>query len=128
MADSLSSAKVLGRAALLTYYGVNHIDELWQYGAPEYELVDDILDAVGYTELLTERDQAIAHDRQPYPTAWAYEQVCAALRVAHVEVEKLRAGLIGIARPQPGGLHLDGTDARIFAAKAMDTLQEVDGG
>lgn len=26
-----------------------------------------------------ERDLAIAHDRQPYPTAWAYEQVCKAL-------------------------------------------------
>ncbi|MEV0220836.1 hypothetical protein [Streptomyces sp. NPDC050704] len=26
-----------------------------------------------------ERDLAIAHDRQPYPTAWAYEQACAAL-------------------------------------------------
>lgn len=25
-----------------------------------------------------ERDLAIAHDRQPYPTAWAYEQVCKA--------------------------------------------------
>ncbi len=26
-----------------------------------------------------ERDLAIAHDRQPYPTAWAYEQACKAL-------------------------------------------------
>lgn len=25
-----------------------------------------------------ERDEAIAHDRQPYPTAWAYERVCEA--------------------------------------------------
>jgi len=25
-----------------------------------------------------DRDRAIAHDTQPYPTAWAYEQVCKA--------------------------------------------------
>lgn len=30
-------------------------------------------------ELERERDLAVAHDRQPYPTAEAYEQVCAAL-------------------------------------------------
>ncbi|MFC6080990.1 hypothetical protein [Sphaerisporangium aureirubrum] len=29
--------------------------------------------------LREERDQAIAHDRQPYPTQWAYDQACAAL-------------------------------------------------
>lgn len=27
-----------------------------------------------------ERDLAVAHDQQPYPTAWAYEQACKALR------------------------------------------------
>ena len=26
--------------------------------------------------LSRERDLAVAHDRQPYPTAWAYEQAC----------------------------------------------------
>lgn len=26
--------------------------------------------------LIRERDLAVAHDRQPYPTAWAYEQAC----------------------------------------------------
>lgn len=30
-------------------------------------------------ELTRERDLAITHDRQPYPTAWAYEQACKAL-------------------------------------------------
>jgi hypothetical protein len=30
-------------------------------------------------KLKQERDLAIAHDRQPYPTAHAYEQVCKAL-------------------------------------------------
>ncbi len=28
--------------------------------------------------LTRERDLAVAHDRQPYPTAWAYEQACRA--------------------------------------------------
>lgn len=32
-----------------------------------------------------ERDLAIAHDRQPYPTAHAYEQVCEALKAAKSE-------------------------------------------
>ena len=40
-----------------------------------------------------ERDYAIAHDRQPYPTSWAYEQVCKALdehkcQLAAVEAER----------------------------------------
>jgi hypothetical protein len=30
-------------------------------------------------QLRRERDLAIAHDRQPYPTTWAYQQACAAL-------------------------------------------------
>ncbi len=33
-----------------------------------------------------ERDLAIAHDRQPYPTAWAYEQVCKALEACKGEL------------------------------------------
>jgi hypothetical protein len=35
-----------------------------------------------------ERDLAIAHDTQPYPTAWAYEQACNA---AKSEVDRLTA-------------------------------------
>ncbi|MFJ8006146.1 hypothetical protein [Streptomyces fagopyri] len=31
-------------------------------------------------ELRRELELAVAHDRQPYPTAWAYEQACKALR------------------------------------------------
>ena len=30
-------------------------------------------------QLIAERDLAIAHDTQPYPTAWAYKQACEAL-------------------------------------------------
>lgn len=45
--------------------------------------------------LVAERDEAIAHDRQPYPTASAYEAVCAALmrqraRAKHAEAERDR--------------------------------------
>ncbi|MFE0353631.1 hypothetical protein ACFW2I_09065 [Streptomyces nigra] len=50
-------------------------EEAWNPAAP-------VLDAViaELEQLRRERDLAIAHDRQPYPTAWAYEQACKALR------------------------------------------------
>lgn len=35
-----------------------------------------------------ERDLAIAHDRQPYPTADAYERVCATLAATKARLEK----------------------------------------
>jgi uncharacterized Zn finger protein (UPF0148 family) len=37
-----------------------------------------------------EWDLAIAHDTQPYPTAWAYEQACKALENAKTERDKAR--------------------------------------
>lgn len=40
-------------------------------------------------ELRRERDLAIAHDRQPYPTAWAYEQACKALRRKEAAIERV---------------------------------------
>ena len=40
---------------------------------------------------LDERDQAIAHDRQPYPTAEAYERVCAARTKWQEKAETLQA-------------------------------------
>ncbi|UDM00047.1 hypothetical protein [Streptomyces longhuiensis] len=46
-----------------------------------------------HAELRRERDLAIAHDRQPYPTAWAYEQACAALRRKTDTIERVRAVL-----------------------------------
>lgn len=50
-------------------------EEAWNPAAP-------VLDAViaELEQLRRERDLAIAHDRQSYPTAWAYEQACKALR------------------------------------------------
>lgn len=40
-----------------------------------------------------ERDLAVAHDRQPYPTAWAYEQACKALAAAERDRDRLREAL-----------------------------------
>jgi len=39
-------------------------------------------------QLTTERDLAIAHDRQPYPTAQAYEKTCEALHKKEAENEQ----------------------------------------
>lgn len=61
--------------------------------------VDCMADAVmavrdGELERLREeRDQAIAHDRQPYPTAWAYEQACKALHSWRERAETAEAKL-----------------------------------
>jgi septal ring factor EnvC (AmiA/AmiB activator) len=58
-----------------------------------------------------ERDEAIAHDRQPYPTTDAYEKVCAALsaeRTAHEETRNVlaaqRAGHSAAAAESTGWL------------------------
>lgn len=40
--------------------------------------------------LVKERDLAIAHDRQPYPTAHAYEQACKSLREAQADLAASR--------------------------------------
>ena len=37
-------------------------------------------------EFRKERDLAVLHDRQPYPTAWAYEKACEALEKAKKEI------------------------------------------
>lgn len=36
------------------------------------------------------RDLAYAHDTQPYPTAWAYEQACRVIRERDAELGQLR--------------------------------------
>jgi hypothetical protein len=41
--------------------------------------------------LAFQRDLAAAHDRQPYPTSWAYEQACKALRKHHDRIAAVRA-------------------------------------
>ena len=63
------------------------------YGnGPFVEAIADAVIAVAETEqagLRRERDLAIAHDRQPYPTAWAYEQACKALRRKEAVIERV---------------------------------------
>ena len=44
-------------------------------------------------ETEAERDLAITHDRQPYPTAWAYEQVCKARDQWQQRAEELQRKL-----------------------------------
>jgi hypothetical protein len=44
-------------------------------------------------EARKERDLAIAHDRQPYPTAWAYGQACEALERHRERADKAEAAL-----------------------------------
>lgn len=49
------------------------------------------------TELRRECDLAVAHDRQPYPTAWAYEQACKA-RTKHQERADAAEAVIAAVR------------------------------
>lgn len=49
-----------------------------------------------------ERDEAIAHDRQPYPTAWAYEQACKTIERMRPVVERAQEWRDGFARPAAG--------------------------
>ncbi|MFE2311631.1 hypothetical protein ACFXC8_00270 [Streptomyces sp. NPDC059441] len=54
-----------------------------------------VLSALGpfVARLRLDRDLAIAHDRQPYPTAWAYEQACKAVRRKTEAIERVRSVL-----------------------------------
>jgi hypothetical protein len=67
---------------------------------PFYEAITaaviDVADAE-QAELRRERDLAIAHDRQPYPTAWAYEQACKA-REKHRERADAAEALVAAQR------------------------------
>lgn len=69
-----------------------------------------------------ERDLAIAHDRQPYPTAWAYEQVCrvkdeleAKLAACEQERDELKSVVLSVYRSQMG----------VPAVQALDDLRKV---
>jgi hypothetical protein len=59
-------------------------------------------------ELRRERDLAVAHDRQPYPTAWAYEQACKALHRKEAAIDRV---LEFAARLDETGRQLAGPDA-----------------
>ncbi|MFD7793601.1 hypothetical protein [Streptomyces sp. NPDC059759] len=63
------------------------------FGATEFDLADAAIALADAEQaaLRRERDLAVAHDRQPYPTAWAYEQACKALRRKTEAIERVRA-------------------------------------
>jgi hypothetical protein len=66
---------------------------------------DMLRDATGVLDMFREqRDLAIAHDRQPYPTADAYEVACAALEKHRARADKAEAELARYtAAPLPAG-------------------------
>lgn len=68
---------------------------------------DDELDA-----LRRERDLAVAHDRQPYPTAWAYEQACKALEKHRKRAEVAEALLDRVREAHH--VHRCGTDGHVL--------------
>lgn len=75
----------------------NLVDQAREYAAsdiyPGALLIHELADAL--EKAIEERDQAIAHDRQPYPTAWAYEQAVKALDKKQRELDNLRARQFG---------------------------------
>jgi uncharacterized coiled-coil DUF342 family protein len=65
-------------------------------GAEDYGTVQDLVAAQAiaaqYEAMRVERDLAVAHDRQPYPTADAYEAACAALHKHRARADAAEAG------------------------------------
>ncbi len=57
-------------------------------------VIDELRERVA--ALKVERDLAIAHDRQPYPTATAYEKVCEARAKWQVRAETAEAQLASL--------------------------------
>jgi hypothetical protein len=72
-----------------------------------------------------ERDLAIAHDRQPYPTAAAYEATCRALEAAHGERDEARDTARGL-RQELRHWRTYGVEARpvLAAAEALYLVQD----
>lgn len=83
---------------------VNHVADLRTFDEQLADAVITVADTE-QAELRRERDLAIAHDRQPYPTAWAYEQACKALNRKTEAIEQLlkwAAGLDVVAQELAG--------------------------
>lgn len=70
-------------------------------------------------KLTRERDLAIAHDRQPYPTAWAYEQACTALHAHRDRATVLREKVTAL-RDDVAGI----TGARYIADSLTSILDQ----
>lgn len=77
------------RQLALSLVGAIDKRDVYDLAAAVLDVRDDAYQDLAGRLLATEaqRDLAIAHDRQPYPTAWAYEQACTAL-----ETHRRRAG------------------------------------
>lgn len=71
---------------------------------------DSLYIALGEAERA--RDLAIAHDTQPYPTAWAYDQVCRVMHEAKAERDYLRGQIWAVRELAKVGMR----DARGDAA------------
>jgi len=80
--------------------------------------------------LTEERDLAVAHDTQPYPTAEAYERVCAARDKGQARAEALEAieahdFVVGPEyRPGPKGPRIGWAVYEDWSAAAGDTFSE----
>jgi len=101
----------------------------WELTHAAEQLVRDLLDLLAsqdraLEEAQRERDLAIAHDRQPYPTAWAYEQVCKArdkhqARAEQAEAarERLREALMELHMECLDEGHNDSGDPSAFCGR-----------
>lgn len=63
-------------------------------------------------QVIHERDLAIAHDRQPYPTAWAYEQACRTIARLKTALEMIDSDTE----------HASGLRMRQIARRALDNM------
>jgi len=94
----------------------------------ETEDTDELLMEVD--RLTDERDLAVAHDRQPYPTAWAYEQACRALADARADVERITvrfnaAQSIRVSRLDMEVYYIGERDERRRIRAAIEALPEM---
>ena len=71
-------------------------------------------------ERTRERDLAVEHDRQPYPTAWAYEQACRVLNERTAERDLLQARIDTIAETLGRACHMMATDSRDWSLDRSD--------
>ena len=72
-----------------------------------------------------ERDEAIAHDRQPYPTAWAYEQVCKALQASQAREQQLHY-LLKYARLYLRGNEISTEDYKNGAPRLTEQIDAIE--
>ena len=97
-----------------------------------------VVPATEIKQLLDERDEAINHDRQPYPAAHAYETATAALQKhrdradrAEKQLRTVRTLADSWARPIPGlspGVQLIALGAAALIYRALSAPAHTEGG